>query len=125
MKTSLSNMLLLPATIESVSTRQDLTIKVVIGTQETTPQMAADLVMLNRKFVYLAVKETAFEANETEVMEGLETEFVDDKKRTASQRLRGVLYRVWQQENKGYEDFRLFYLHEMERIIEHFKRKLD
>lgn len=117
-------MLLLPATIESVSTRQDLTIKVVIGTQETTPQMAADLVMLNRKFVYLAVKETAFEANETEALNGMQDKFVDSEKKTHSQRLRSVLFRLWERNSEGFKDSNDFYKHKMEQVIEHFKAKL-
>lgn len=116
-------MLLLPATIENVSTRSDLTLKVVLGTQEATPQ-AAELVMLNRKYVFVAIKPTEFDANELESLEGLESRFVDDGRKSFSQRLRAVLYRVWQVENKGFKDFEGFYRHEMERIIGHYKGKM-
>ena len=116
-------MMIFPATIEGVQTRQDLTLKVTIGTQEATPY-AAGLVMLNRKFVYVAIKEAEFEAQEKEAVAGLESEFVDDRKKSRSKRLRDVLYRVWEQHPKGFEDFEAFYRHEMERIIEHYKAKL-
>ncbi len=116
-------MLLLPAQIENVSTRADRTMKVVIGTQEATPQ-AAELVMLNQKMVYVAIKETEFEADEMEALEELQSEFVDDTKKRPSRRLRDVLYHVWKRNNKGFEDSNLFYLHEMERIIAHYKTKI-
>jgi len=119
----LSDMLLIPARIEKVSTRADLTMKVVIGTQEATPA-AAELVMLNRKFVYVAIKEVEFTAEEMRELGGLQSDFVDDTKKTPSARLRAVLYRIWEVDNKGYEDFNLFYLYEMERIIKHFKSKI-
>ena len=117
-------MLLIPAQIENVSTRADLTMKVVIGTQEATPK-AAELVMMNRKFVYVAIKEAEFAAHEVEVLEGLESDFTDDKKKAHSRRLRAVLWQMWRQDNKGFEDANAHYAHMMEKIIEHYKAKLD
>ena len=50
-----------------------------------------------------------------------DTEF---QTKTPSQRLRGVLFRVWETEgSKG--EFNDYYRTEMERIINHFKNKLD
>lgn len=121
---NMSDVLIFPATVEGVQTRTDLTLKVVIGTQEATPY-AARLVMLNRKFVYVAIKETEFLSEERQEINEMEAEFIDDRKKRPSRRLRDVLYRLWQQDNKGFEDHNLFYLHEMERIIEHYKGKLD
>ncbi len=115
-------MLLLPAQIENVSTRADRTMKVTIGTQET-PQ-AAELVMLNQRTVYIAIKEAHFTADEINDLEGLQAEFVDDTKKRPSRRLRDVLYRLWEQDNKGFEDANLHYLHVMEKIIRHYKAQL-
>lgn len=116
-------MLLLPAQIENVSTRADKTLKLTLGTQEATPQ-AAELVMLNQKAVYVAIKEADFTVGEIDELEGLQSEFVDDTKKSPSRRLRSVLYRCWEQNNKGFEDSNLYYLHEMEKVIQHFKSKL-
>lgn len=116
-------MLLLPAIVEGVSTRVDRTIKIVIGTQEATPY-AAELVMLNQKEVYVAIKEANFTAGEIDELDGLQSEFVDDTKKSPSRRLRSVLYRCWEHDSKGFEDSNQYYLHEMEKIIRHFKSKL-
>lgn len=43
--------------------------------------------------------------------------------KTASQRLRAVLYIFWEQ-NKPTEDFEVFYQQKMDEIITHFKTKL-
>ena len=45
------------------------------------------------------------------------------KRKSQSQRLRNVLYKVWQQDGEG--EFKEYYRHQTERIIEHFKNKLD
>lgn len=44
--------------------------------------------------------------------------------KSKSQRLRNVLYVYWQQKG-GKKDFKDFYATEMERIIEHYKGKLN
>ena len=40
-------------------------------------------------------------------------------------RLRAVLYRNWEQNKEGYEDFQLYYNFKVEKIITHYKDKLD
>jgi hypothetical protein len=48
----------------------------------------------------------------------------DPGKKTPSQRLRAVLYRVWQQDGKGFADFEAFYQAQMDKLIEFYKGKL-
>ena len=45
------------------------------------------------------------------------------KPKTKSQILRAVLFRIWEQNRKGFNEFEDFYAHEMERIIHHYKTK--
>jgi uncharacterized protein YeaO (DUF488 family) len=56
-------------------------------------------------------------------MESLKADL--DNLKTPSQRLRAILYRNFEQDDKGYRDFNSYYLAEMERICEHYKNKLD
>ena len=49
-------MILLPAQIESITTRKDKTVKITIGTQELTPADAAKIFYLNQQFCYMALK---------------------------------------------------------------------
>ena len=117
-------MILIPATVSSIRSRKDLSLSVVFDTNEVAPATAGSLYAMQNKVVYLAIKETAFNAAETEELDGLEAEFIDDRKKTPSKRLRAVLYRLWEQKPEGYTDHKAHYAAKMEAIIEHFKAKL-
>lgn len=116
-------MILLAGQIESIATRKDKTLKVTIGTQELNPAQATDVFSLNQSFCYIGLKAEPFSKNESELLDSLKSDLEHQK--TPSQRLRSVLYINYEQDNKGYKDFGTFYAAEMERIIEHFKTKLD
>ena len=57
-------------------------------------------------------------------LEALEADAIEDHRKTQSQRLRAVLFLNWKYDSKGYKTFAMYYDSEMERIIEHFKKKL-
>jgi len=46
-----------------------------------------------------------------------------DSKKTPSQRQRGVIYRIWEKDPRGYEDFELFYIWFMDKMIDWMKEK--
>jgi hypothetical protein len=48
----------------------------------------------------------------------------DDRSKTQSQRLRGVFYKLYEQDSEGFKSFTTYYEHHMERVIEHFKTKI-
>lgn len=121
----MKEVILIPATVARVASRKDRSLSVCFDTSELPPQKAGALYAMQNSAVYLAVKETAFNAADTEELDSLESDFVDDKKKTPSRRLRGVLYRLWEQQPEGYADYKAHYAAKMETIIEHFKNKLD
>lgn len=116
-------MLILPATIEGAATRADGTLKITIGVQELSPDQMAGVMLLNRKYCYVALKPEDFGQAEREALEQLKADETAGK--TASQRLRAVLYRLWQQNPEGFTDFTAFYMAKMERLINWVKAKLD
>jgi len=116
-------MILIPAQVESITTRKDKTLKVTIGTQELSPNDAAQVFHLNQQFCYMAIKPEQFTKEETDIIESLKSDLSTAK--TPSQRLRGILYLNYQQDNKGYKDFITYYASEIEKICEHYKNKLD
>lgn len=63
--------------------------------------------------------------NEDELaqLDNVDLDEFDDRK-TQSQRLRAVLYRVWEKEASGMP-FKDFYYQQTEKIINHYKSKLD
>ncbi len=51
----------------------------------------------------------------------MELDLYDEPKSQST--LRNVLFKIWKQTEKG--EFKEFYKHETERIIQHYKNKLD
>lgn len=61
--------------------------------------------------------------DEVEELDGIELDIFDQPKKQ-SQRLRNVLWKVWEQEGKRGE-FKTYYKQKTEEVIQHFKNKLD
>jgi len=118
-----TRMIILPAQIEGLTSRKDKTIKVTFGTQELSPVDAAQVFQLNQRFCYIAIKEETFQQDELNKLDDIKTNLETNK--TPSQRLRGILYINYQQNNEGYKDFTTYYTSKMEVICEHFKLKID
>ena len=117
-------MLILPGQIEQIQTRRDRTWRLTVGTNELTPEQAGELVKLNQEFCYLALKKDEFKTRDTEIISSIQSEF-EFKDKPPGQRLRGVFYRLWEQDAQGYADFQLYYNFHMEKLINHFKEKLQ
>lgn len=116
-------MIILPAQIESIATRKDGTIRVAFGTQELMPSAAGDLFSLTNKSCYVAIKIENFRDEEKKVLDELKAD--EDGFKSPSQRLRGVLYRLFESKPDGFKTFALFYDSKMEQIINHLKNQID
>jgi len=116
------NFIAIPAIIERIATRKDNTISITIGCNELAPANVGQLMSMHGKLGYVCIKPEAFTKQELDIVDMLKTD--ESIGKTPAQRLRGVLYRLWQQDNKGYTDFALFYGAELEKIINHYKDKL-
>ena len=114
--------ILLSTYVESISTRKDKTVKVILSTQELSQERAGELFgLLNKLAVaYISVKDIG--EDEIEKVDKANPDIPDGK--TQSQRIRNVLYRLWEQAPEGYKDFNSFYHFKTEQIVEHFKSKL-
>lgn len=117
-------MIIVPAVLENVSTRKDNTIKLVFGTNELPPSIVSQLFTQHNRYGFLSFKDSEFNPNDIDKMSKLQID-LDDKTKTPSQRLRGVLYRTYEQDSKGYDTFTRFYEHKMESIINHYKKQLE
>ena len=116
-------MKIFPATIESYGSRADRSLKIVLGSQEAAPDLSAYCQQHMNKLMIIAVNESPFTEQEKADIESLKADYTDTGK-THSQRLRGVLYRLWEQDNAGYTDFHDFYMVRMERLINQIKDRL-
>ena len=116
-------MILIPAQLEAVTTRKDKTLKLTFGTNELSPAQASELFTIANQFGYLAFKDEDFKREELDAVESLKSELEDTLKKP-SQRLRGVLFRLFEQDNDGFKTFSKYYDSKMEQLINHFKSKL-
>lgn len=114
---------LLPGYVERIATRKDKSVAITLGTQELTPAKAGELFEMQDKLVaiYLSPKDS-IPQKELDQVDQLNPEFGG---KTQSQRLRNVLYKLFEQNKEGFKDFESFYKHHTEKIIDHFKTKIN
>lgn len=117
-------MLIIPAILDNFRSLKDRTLKLTFETSEPNPDQMRDIQLASMSAGYLAFNKDPFTSSQEKYLTELEVDY-DDKSKTPSKRLRGVLYRSWERDNKGYDNFQRYYDVEMERIITHFKNKLD
>ena len=121
-----NNLLLIPCAIESVATRRDKTLKVVIGTQELSPSKAAELFNQWTSGVgVMAFKSEAFNYNDEELLKSIKIDAEELGSKTPSQRLRSCLYVLFERNPEGHQDFNTYYLSMMEKFIEMVKKRID
>lgn len=104
--------------------RKDKSLGLSFITGEKTPRQVMEIHSMLDVFGYMLFKgEETLTKDEIAELDQLDTDLYDNPK-TKSQRFRGVLYRNWQNENQGYEEFKDYYDFEYEKIINHYKNKL-
>lgn len=116
-------MLLVPTIIERVATRKDNTISITLACNELSPSDVGVIMSMHNKCCYTALKPENFTKMELDMIKDLKV--TDDIGKTPSQRLRGVMYRTFEQNNEGFTSFESYYTNKMETIITHLKSKLD
>jgi hypothetical protein len=119
----MKKLIVIPAAIEGISTRRDKSLKIIIGSQELTPEQSVEIMRLNQMTCYVAFKPEIFLTDECERIEKLQAE-LDFSYKTPSQRLRNILFVMWQQNPEGYTDSELHYRYYIDKICEHYKSKL-
>jgi len=117
-------MLIIPGHFETFRSLKDRSLKLVFETNEPTPEQIADVQQSLMKSGYLAFSTENFSASDQKFLSEIKVDY-DDPNKTPSKRLRGVLYRNYEQDNKGYKTFEDYYRSQMEMLIVHFKGKLD
>jgi hypothetical protein len=116
-------MIELSAQLEGISSRVDKSWKLTFGTQELSPIEIGSLGQIQNAVCFLAINPETFTSEELRRIEDTKVEMADEGK-SPSQRLRGVLFVAWKNDPEGYEVFNDYYIHKMEKVINHFKSKL-
>lgn len=111
-----------PAYITKVETMSDRGVRLKVDTNELTPEETSTLFTYKDKFGWFLFMGEFEEIKE----EDLPTERLEyPSQKTQSQRLRAVIYKLWEQDHGGYDDFELYYRNKTEKIIEWLKEKLN
>ncbi len=113
---------MLSTQIENISTRKDNTVKITLGTQELSPGKAGELFTLLNKMAITYISPKEISQKEMDQCDKLDPEF---EGKTQSQRIRGVLFKLFQQNSEGFNDFEQYYRNKTEKFIEHLKSKLN
>lgn len=116
-------MVIISAILESFRSLKDRTLKVSFETGEPTPEQMQKIAMSSQKFGILVFAESEKEGEVLKVMENIPKTDLEFGK-TRSQRLRGVLYRLWESNKEGYDNSEDHYNAYMEKIIKHFKSQI-
>jgi hypothetical protein len=111
--------------VETIQSRKDNTLKIILGTQELTE--GGKLFPLQNKLCTIGI--IANDSLTQEDIDLLQSSKlgIDDipNSKSQSQRLRNVLFIYWKQNDGGYSDFNLFYQNRMDKIIDQIKSKLE
>lgn len=117
-------MLIIAGILDSYRSLKDKTLKITFQTNEPNAEQILGIAKNTGSFGFMAFKHDDFKQNEIEALEGLKSDYNDTGKSKA-QRLRGVLYRCFENDPKGYDVFDDYYNHYMERIIDFYKDKIE
>ena len=119
--------------IDKVSTLADGSLRVYIGTPELSSETMVSVFSLIKKPGFVLISANAINQDQIDAVEKATTN-AEFSEKTPSQRMRGVLYKLWERTQPKtmngdgvmeYVDFDLFYKRQMNKIIDHFKTKLD
>lgn len=115
--------IILDGMLEGLKTRADGSVSISFGTQELDSSNAGHLFQLRGKYCKVLFSDTNITKLEEDAVDAAPV--VGTKKpKSASQRLRAVLYRLHEQSNSTL-DFEEYYRVQMEGIIETFKSNLQ
>jgi hypothetical protein len=113
---------LLSVIVSSIRSLKDGSVSVAFETNELSPSKAGELFSLRGKIaaLYISPKET-IPQKELDQVDSID---VTMPGKSHSQRMRNVLFRLWEQESDGFKDFNSYYAFRMENFIAELKNNL-
>lgn len=116
-------MIIIPVTLDTLSTLKDGTIKLVFETQELHPSKVGELFGYRNQIGYLAFKPELFSSDEINAIESLKVADYEGTK-SPSKRMRDILYVIWKSYPDGYKDFNLYYQYRMDELNKMLKSEI-
>jgi hypothetical protein len=117
--------MLIACTLTNYRPKSDKSFSITFNTLELSKEQKTELDDLFQTHGIMYFKgQDKISKSEVEELDKIDLDLYDNKK-TQSQRLRGVLYLNWEKDKKGFDEFKDYYAMETNRIIEHYKSKLE
>jgi len=107
--------------IDGIRRLKDGSYKITIETQELNDDTALKVIKL-KGLVKTLISDTNVTKDIISAVDNMK--IVSDSKISLSERMRNVLFRLWESSPEGFEDFNLFYASRMERLINQIKDKI-
>ena len=117
-------MIIVPSILEIITTLKDGTIKLVFETNELRPADVGLLFSYRKSLGYLAFHPDTFSEEQADLISSLKCADFDNEK-SDSKRMRNILFRLWQENKRGYEDFNLYYKYRMNGLCEMIKGEFE
>jgi len=95
----------------------------IITSSEVAPDLVAKVSEATRNSCVIAISPQPFSPSDIDAIENTKLD-VDSGGKTPGQRLRAILFRMWEQNNERYDTFFDYYNAHMEKLINHYKAKL-
>jgi hypothetical protein len=118
----MENKLIIPAILSRYSPRADKSWSVTLNLNEPNAEQKVIIDRMHQQAIVILMKDTGITKDDEFIIDKVDG---DIENKTPSQRLRGIFYRLWQQNPEGYTDFKEYYKYKMESIITHFKNKIE
>tara|TARA_R110000803_G_scaffold209612_2_gene279611 strand:+ start:4442 stop:4798 length:357 start_codon:yes stop_codon:yes gene_type:complete len=116
--------IILPAALEAIATRADNTLKLTFGTPELSPTQCGELFKYRRKEVLLMLSTGGITKEQQKTIDTATHELKEINKKSHSQRLRDVLFIMYEQERSPYT-FPEYYAARMDALIEQIRERLE
>ena len=110
-----------PATIEGIGTLKDGGLSIRLHSQELSGEDTLLLLGYKNSFGYMLFQEQGFKDDEDLKLEAIRK---DTQGKSPSQRMRAVIYKLWEQGGRQ-GSFDTYYGEYMEKILNQVKEKLD
>lgn len=112
------------AILDGYQRRKDKSVSIRFVTQELTTNEVAEIDRCLDTFGVLYYRGTEHvNTEEIDELDNIELDLYDQPKKQ-SQRMRNIMYKVWMEQG-GQGDFKEYYKKETEKIIQHYKNKLE
>jgi hypothetical protein len=117
--------IVLPALLSSYTPLKDKSINIRFNTGEASDEMLVKINrLMNTNGVLIYRNADKVNPDDLQTIDKLDLDLYDAPK-SFSQRLKSVLFLAWQKDNRGHATADDYYRAEMEKVIVHFKKRLD